>query len=123
MLWNSKNIPQNSWNFSTFFILFFRFLLVIYDTSSIREPPKVLKLMGIHLIDPKSSEICPFFLVRRKLPFFGQNCSLPFSLRSLDNPALLKSGQKHYNWLVDSHPSLLSVLRKSSSSTDVFQNV
>jgi hypothetical protein len=23
------------------------------------------------------------------LPFFGQNCSLPFSLRSLDIPALL----------------------------------
>jgi hypothetical protein len=39
-------------------------LLVIYDTSSIREPPKVsfnvLKLMGKHFIDPKSSEICPF---------------------------------------------------------------
>jgi hypothetical protein len=31
-----------------------------------------------------------------KLPFFGQNCSLPFSLRSLDIPALFKSWQKHY---------------------------
>jgi hypothetical protein len=29
------------------------------------------------------------------LPFFGQNCSLPFSLRSLDIPDLLKSWQKH----------------------------
>jgi hypothetical protein len=51
--------------------------------------------MGKHFIDPKSSDFCPFlkfFLVRRKLPFFGQNCSLPFSLRSLDIPALLKSG-------------------------------
>jgi hypothetical protein len=27
--------------------------------------------------------------------FFGQNCSLPFSLRSLDIPALLKFWQKH----------------------------
>jgi hypothetical protein len=29
--------------------------------------------MGKHFIDPKSSELCPFFkffLVRRKLPFF-----------------------------------------------------
>jgi hypothetical protein len=41
-------------------------------------------------------KFCPFFLVRRQLPFFGQNCSLPFSLRSLDIPALLKSWQKHY---------------------------
>jgi hypothetical protein len=30
------------------------------------------------------------------LPFFFQNCSLPFSLRSLDIPALLKSWKKHY---------------------------
>jgi hypothetical protein len=47
----------------------------------------------------KRVKFCPFFkffLVRRKLPFFGQNCSLPFSSRSLDNPALLKSWQKHY---------------------------
>jgi hypothetical protein len=29
------------------------------------------------------------------LPFFGQNCTLPFSFR-LDIPALLKSWQKHY---------------------------
>jgi hypothetical protein len=80
-------------------------LLVIYDTSSIREPPKgmlnVLKLMGKHFIDPKSSEILSIFqvfpCVRRKLklPFFGQNCSLPFSLRSLVIPALLKSWMKH----------------------------
>jgi hypothetical protein len=30
------------------------------------------------------------------LPFFGQNCSLPFFIRSLDIPALLKSWKKHY---------------------------
>jgi hypothetical protein len=63
---------------------------------------KCVKTYGKHFIDPKSSEFCPFdpkssefcpffkfFLVRRKLPFFCQNCSLPclpFSLRSLDNP-------------------------------------
>jgi hypothetical protein len=29
-----------------------------------------------------------FFLVRHKLSFFGQNCSLPFSLRSLDIPVM-----------------------------------
>jgi hypothetical protein len=55
--------------------------------------------MGKHFIDPKSSEIGKFFKVflgRRKLPFFGQNCSLPFSSRSLDIAALLKSWQKHY---------------------------
>jgi hypothetical protein len=48
--------------------------------------------MGKHFIDPiQVVKFCPFFkffLVRRKLPFFGQNCSLPFSLRSLDIPAL-----------------------------------
>jgi hypothetical protein len=47
-------------------------------------------------------KFCPFFkffLGRHKLPFFGQNCSLPFSLRSLDSPALLKSRKKHYEWL------------------------
>jgi hypothetical protein len=56
--------------------------------------------MGKHFIDPKSGEICPFFkffLVQRKLPFFGQNYSLLFSLRSLDIPALLKSWKKHYS--------------------------
>jgi hypothetical protein len=59
--------------------------------------------MGKHFIDPKRSEILSifqFFLVRCKLPFFGQNCSLPFSLRSLDIPALLKSWQKHYEYLI-----------------------
>jgi hypothetical protein len=49
--------------------------LVIYDTSTIREPPKVsyvLKLMGKHFIDPKRGEIRSVFkVVRRKLPFFG----------------------------------------------------
>jgi hypothetical protein len=56
----------------------------------------VLKLKGKHFIDPKSSEICKVFPCTTGLPFFGQNCSLPFSLRSLDIPALLKSWQKHY---------------------------
>jgi hypothetical protein len=44
-------------------------------------------------------KFCPFFkffLVWRKLPFFGQSCSLSFSLRSLDIPAILKSWLKHY---------------------------
>jgi hypothetical protein len=56
----------------------------------------IFQLMGKHFIDPKSSEILSIFqvfpcIVRRKLHFFDQNCSLPFSLRSLDIPALLKS--------------------------------
>jgi hypothetical protein len=51
-----------------------------------------LKVMGLGV----GVKFCQFFLVRRKLPFFGKNCSLPFSLRSLDIPALLKSWQKHY---------------------------
>jgi hypothetical protein len=44
----------------------------------------------------KFCQFFKFFLVQRKLPFFGQNCSLPFSLRSLDITALLKSWKKHY---------------------------
>jgi hypothetical protein len=62
----------------------------------------VLKLKGKHFIDPKRSEILSVskvFLVRRKVPFFDQNCCLPFSLRSLDIPVLLRSWQKHYNKL------------------------
>jgi hypothetical protein len=51
--------------------------------------------MGKHFIDPKSSVIQSIFQVFScmsiKLPFFGQLCSLPFSLRSFDIPALLKS--------------------------------
>jgi hypothetical protein len=69
----------------------------IYDTSSMREPSKalnVLKLMEKHFIDPKRSEIMSVFqvfsLYDADCPF-GQNGSLPFSLRSLDIPALLKS--------------------------------
>jgi hypothetical protein len=46
--------------------------------------------MGKHFIALKG-----VFLVRHKLHFFGQNCSVPFSL-SLDIPALLKYWQKHY---------------------------
>jgi hypothetical protein len=47
-------------------LLIFLNLLVIYDTSSIREPLKclnMLKLMGKHFIDPKSSEILSIFQV------------------------------------------------------------
>jgi hypothetical protein len=53
----------------------------------------------LRLLTLKVVKFCPFFkffLVRHKLPFFGQNCSLPFSLWSLDIPALLKSWKKHY---------------------------
>jgi hypothetical protein len=70
---------------------------------------KLVLLLGIFRrapcpSDTRGAPLCPFtsqgvralFLVWRKLPFFGQNCSLPFSLRSLDIPALLKSWQKHY---------------------------
>jgi hypothetical protein len=58
------------------------FLLVIYDTSSIRKPPKVayklnvLKLEGKHFIDHKLRSPCT-------------------TQRSLYVPALLKSWQKH----------------------------
>jgi hypothetical protein len=64
--------------------------LVIYDTSSIWpiwEPPKVLnvlKLMGKHFIDPKSSEILSIFQV---FP-----CTTQIAL---DIPVLLKSWKKH----------------------------
>jgi hypothetical protein len=43
------------------------------------------------VVSVKFGKFSKFFLVRRKLPFFGQSYSLPFSLRSLDIPALLKS--------------------------------
>jgi hypothetical protein len=50
----------------------------IYDTSSIREPSKVvlnmLKLMEKHFIDPKRNEILSVFQVfpcTMQLPFFG----------------------------------------------------
>jgi hypothetical protein len=59
----------------------------------------VLKLMGKHFIDPKRSEILSVFQVipcTTQIALFCQNCSLPFSLRSLDIPALLTSWQKHY---------------------------
>jgi hypothetical protein len=55
--------------------------------------------MGKHFIDPKSSEILSIFQVfpcTVQIPFFGQNGSLPVSLRSLDIPALLKYWKKHY---------------------------
>jgi hypothetical protein len=66
--------------------------------------PKSIEILSIFQVFPCTTQIAlfwpkllpaKFFLVRRKLPFFGQNCSLPFSLRSLDIPALLKSWQKH----------------------------
>jgi hypothetical protein len=54
-------------------------LLVIYDTSSIREPPKVslnvLKLMGKHFIVPKTSEILSIFQV---FPCTTQTAPCPF---------------------------------------------
>jgi hypothetical protein len=61
-------------------------------------------LLGIfRFIDPKRSEIMSVFQVfpcATQIALFGQNCSLPFSLRRLDIPALLKSWQKHYaSWL------------------------
>jgi hypothetical protein len=51
----------------------------------------VLKPMGKHYIDPKRSEIrsvFKFFIVRRKLPFLAKTAPCPYSLRSLDIPAL-----------------------------------
>jgi hypothetical protein len=48
--------------------------LVIYDTSSI-SVLNVLKLMGKHFIDPKSSDIFQVF------PCATQSCSMPFSLK------------------------------------------
>jgi hypothetical protein len=54
--------------------------------------------MGKHFIDPKSGEILSIFQVfpcTTQIALFLPSCSLPFSLRSLDIPALLKSWQKH----------------------------
>jgi hypothetical protein len=59
------------------------------------------------------------------LPFFGQNCSLPFSFRSLDIPALLKSWQKHYQGSLsctilsqkNTFSSLLKILHPSLSTS------
>jgi hypothetical protein len=50
-----------------------------------------LQHIELHILVPDvmAPEITPV------LPFFGQNCSLPFSLRSLDIPDLLKSWKKH----------------------------
>jgi hypothetical protein len=48
-------------------------ILVIYDASSIREPPKVLnvlKLMGKHFIDPNSSEILFMGVIDHAPQFF-----------------------------------------------------
>jgi hypothetical protein len=63
----------------------------------------VLKLKGKHFIVQKRSEIRSVFQVfpcTTQIVLFGQNCSLPFSLRSLDIPVLLKSWQKHYSsWI------------------------
>jgi hypothetical protein len=52
--------------------------------------------MGKHFIDPKRSEVLSVFPSTTQIAlFFGQTCSLPFSSRSLDIPAILKSWQKH----------------------------
>jgi hypothetical protein len=71
--------------------------------------------MGKHFIDPKMSEILSVIQVfpcTKQIALFCQNCSLPFSLRSLDIPALLKSWQKHYNppmfWRVFGHQRFLA---------------
>jgi hypothetical protein len=87
-------------------------LWVNYFGSTLPEPPLGLKeswmlsWYNILMEDVRSSFVvrtrsspasiwCPhsagrLFLVRRKLPLFGPNCSLPFSLRSLDIPALFE---------------------------------
>jgi hypothetical protein len=63
----------------------------------------VLKLKEKHFIDPKRSEILSVFKVfhcMMQIAFLlAKNCSLLFSLRSLEIPALLKSWQKHWIYL------------------------
>jgi hypothetical protein len=51
------------------YIFFFSNLLAIYDTSSIRETPNVLKLKGKHFIDPKRRErkFCPQYKMGQNL--------------------------------------------------------
>jgi hypothetical protein len=54
--------------------------------------------MAKHYIDHKNSEIMSIFQVfpcATQIALFWPSYSLPFSLRSLDIPALLKSWQKH----------------------------
>jgi hypothetical protein len=71
-------------------------LLYQLHQGAIQSVLNVLKLKKKHLIGPKRSEILKVFpYYDTNCPFLGQNCSLPFSLRSLDIPALLKSWQKH----------------------------
>jgi hypothetical protein len=68
---------------------------------------RCVKTYGKHFIDPKSSEFCPFFksfLVRRKLPFFCQICSLPFSLRQCKKPR---------------HPCPFEILEETLRASDV----
>jgi hypothetical protein len=67
------------------------------------------------LLTLKGVKSCPFFLVRCQ--FFGQNCSLPFSSRSLDIPALLKSWQKHYYCIIQLIESLLLACNNFEQNT------
>jgi hypothetical protein len=64
----------------------------------------VSKHKGKHLIDSKRSEILSVFQVfpctTQIALFLPKLYSLPFSLRILDIPALLRSWQKHYYWTV-----------------------
>jgi hypothetical protein len=56
--------------------------------------------MGNNFIDPKMSEILSVIQVfpcTTQIALSCPNCRLPFSLRSLGIPALLKSWQKHYD--------------------------
>jgi hypothetical protein len=58
----------------------------------------VLKLMGKHFIDPKSSEILSIFQVfhcTTQIALFWPKLLPAVFLRSLDIPALLKSWKKH----------------------------
>jgi hypothetical protein len=73
--------------------------LVIYDQGATKNILNVFKLMGKHLIDPKSSEILSIFQVfpcTTQIALFWPKLLPAFSVRSLDIPALLKSWKKHY---------------------------
>jgi hypothetical protein len=52
--------------------------------------------MGKYFIDPKRSEILSVFPCTMQIALSWPKLLLPFSLRRLEFPALLKSWQKHY---------------------------
>jgi hypothetical protein len=66
--------------------------------------------MEKHFIHPERREILSVFQVfpcTTQIALFWPKLSLPFSLRSLDIPAFLKSWQKHYlvcQWSADTMP-------------------